>query len=101
MSRGTETIDTVLVTGSNEATIIVSVRAVLRPTPESMPNSRTLIRWGPPLGEAEGRTDGSTDGGAVAKSLGSGAMEPLGVQLPVPASTTKTSSDAMRASLVM
>ena len=46
MSRGTETIETVLPTGSSEATIIVSVRAVLRPTPESTPMSRIVMRGG-------------------------------------------------------
>ena len=44
MSRGIDTIETVLPTGSSEATIIVSVRAVLRPTPESTPISRTVMR---------------------------------------------------------
>ena len=55
MSRGIETIDTVLPTGSRLATIIVSVRAVLRPTPESTPMSRTVTRGvsGVPLGDRD------------------------------------------------
>ena len=58
-----DAIDTVFPTGSSEATIIVSVRAVLRPTPESMPISSTLIRGTPgvPVGDAEGRADADAD----------------------------------------
>ena len=56
MSRGIETIETVLPTGSSETTIIVSVRSVFRPTPGSTPMSSTF--WRGATGVAEGLTDG-------------------------------------------
>ena len=43
-SRGKERSETVRATGSSDATIIVSVRNVLRPTPASTPRISTLIR---------------------------------------------------------
>ncbi len=49
MSRGSDTIETVLPTGSSEATIIVSVSDALRSGSLSTPTSRTLIR-SPSLG---------------------------------------------------
>ena len=44
MSRGSETMETVLPTGSSDATIIVSVSVSVRSGSLSMPTSRTLIR---------------------------------------------------------
>ncbi len=44
MSRGKLIIDAVLVAGSTDTTISVSLRAWLRPADESIPVSRTLIR---------------------------------------------------------
>ena len=53
MSRGIDAIETVFATGSSDTTIIVSVSAVVRPTPESMPISSTLTRG--TVGVADGR----------------------------------------------
>ena len=64
MSRGMETIETVPATGSSEATIIVSVRYVLRVGAESTPTSRTLTRCGPSVGEG-GAPTGSTSASSV------------------------------------
>src|SRR6266540_2516948 len=44
MSRGKLIIDAVFVTGSTDTTIRVSLRAWLRPSDESIPVSRMLIR---------------------------------------------------------
>ena len=66
MSRGMEAMDTVFATGSSEATIIVSVSAVFRPTPESMPISRTLTRGTP--GVADGAADGEAEAEASAEA---------------------------------
>ena len=49
MSRGSDSIETVLPTGSSEATIIVSVSDAVRSGSLSTPTSRTLIR-SPSLG---------------------------------------------------
>ena len=101
MSRGTEIIETVSVTGSREATIIVSVEAVSRPGSESMPIRRIVIRCGPVVGDGRAEGGSESDGSGVAKSLGSGATEPVGFQAPGgTVSPTKTSSVAIRASFV-
>ena len=65
MSRGIDTIETVFATGSRMATIIVSVRAVFRPTPLSMPMRSTLIRGTAGVGDADGVADGDADAGAT------------------------------------
>ena len=61
-----DAIDTVFPTGSSDATIIVSVSAVFRPTPESMPMSSTLTRG------TSGEADGDGDGDASADADGDG-----------------------------
>ena len=110
MSRGIDTIDTVFPTGSSEATIIVSVRAVLRPTPESTPISSTLIRGISGVGEAdgssealaEGPVDGSSDGvTSKSGSFGStGGGVASGTHAPPSATGWKISVAASRASEV-
>ena len=66
MSRGIDTIDTVWATGSSETTIIVSVRYVLRPTPESTPMIRPLIRG--TAGVAEGSSDADGSGEPIRRT---------------------------------
>ncbi len=81
MSRGIETIDTVSPTGSSEATIMVSVRNVDRPTPASTPISSTLTRGtsGTSDGSREAEADGSAEAsGSTAKS---GSLEATGTGL--------------------
>ena len=88
MSRGTEAMDTVLPTGSSEATIIVSVAAVLRPTPESIPISSTLMRGTSGVGVGVGDADGCSDGDAATPKSGSleatGGAVAAGIQAPPP-----------------
>ncbi len=78
MSRGIDTIETVFPTGSSEATIIVSVSAVFRPTPESTPMSRTVIRGWLGVGLGDGEPDAPADGSGVSKGsseiVGNGAF---------------------------
>ena len=100
MSRGIDTIDTVLPTGSSETTIIVSVRDVLRPTPESTPTTSPVTRG--TVGVADGATDAEGSGdpdGAGSRLLGSGSGVKDG-----PAATgfgsTNTSSAVSRATSV-
>ena len=57
MSRGIDAMETVFATGSSDATIIVSVSAVLRPTPESMPISRTFTRGIAGVGDGDGEAE--------------------------------------------
>ena len=59
MSRGIEIIETVFDTGSSETTIIVSVRYVFRPTPESTPMIRPVTRG--TVGLADGDAEASGD----------------------------------------
>ena len=75
MSRGIEIIETVLDTGSSETTIMVSVRYVFRPTPESTPTIRPVTRGTVGLadGDAEARGDPLGSGGGVSKFSGSGS----------------------------
>src|SRR6476660_7980147 len=98
MSRGTETNDTVFATGSSDATIIVSVRYVRRPTPASTPMMRALIRGTAGVGVGEGLTDSL--GGAVSRKLGSGSGGPEGTTAIGDGSLAKIASDVSRATCV-
>ena len=76
MSRGTETIETVSLTLSSDATIIVSVRYVFRPTPASTPTRSTFTRGTAGVGEGLGLTValGDADAGEEAW-IGLGARQ--------------------------
>src|SRR5919198_4668879 len=94
MSRGTEIIETVLPTGSSEATIIVSVRYVVRPTPASTPTTRTFSRCGT-SGVAVGVGDGTRLGSAGERlASGSGVNDGLRASGDDPANTASSSSRA-------
>ena len=69
MSRGTETIETVSLTLSSDATIIVSVRYVFRPTPASTPTRSTFTRGTAGVGEGLGLTVALGDADAGTRSL--------------------------------
>src|SRR5215211_3436111 len=96
MSRGIETMDTVFATGSRLTTIIVSVSAVLRPAPESIPMSSTLILGtaGVADGDAAAEADGA--GGVITKS-GSSDSTGGGVRLGPSASPSSTGSKTAEA----
>ena len=78
MSRGTETIETLSATGSSDATIIVSVDAVLRSGPESIPSSMIVVRRCviPGLGDAEAPAEGEAlaPGRSGSSKIGNGAV---------------------------
>ncbi len=63
-SRGKERSETVRATGSSDATIIVSVRNVLRPTPASTPRISTLIRPQSASRSGTARASATARGGA-------------------------------------
>ena len=70
MSRASESIETVFATGSSDATISVSVRNVVRPTPASTPISSTFTRAA--AGEGETVGEAPLAGSAVAPGPGDG-----------------------------
>src|SRR5919107_609482 len=84
MSRGIEIIDTVLPTGSSDTTIIVSVRRVFRPTPESTPMMSTFWRGtrGAAEGEADGPAEPSGTDGAARDGSGSPEADAVGSHAP-------------------
>src|SRR5918993_5629141 len=106
MSRGSDSIETVLPTGSSEATIIVSVRNVERPIPESTPISSTFTRGTAGVAEGLAEADGGADAepsGSMAKSGSSeatGAADASGTQAPPESTGSNTWAAAWRASTV-
>src|SRR5690349_8367218 len=102
MSRGTDTIDTVSVSGSSEAMIIVSVRYVLRPTPASTPTSRTLTRGsaGVPVGDGLALALALGDAEAGIRKLGSGSALGRRPARAVGEGSAKISSAVSRATSV-
>ena len=108
MSRGIDAMETVFPTGSSDATIIVSVSAVLRPTPESIPISSTFTRGidGVGDGDAEAGADGSSESDGLASrpksgsSDATGGTDASGTHAPPSFTGAKTSAAESRASSV-
>ena len=88
-------------TGSSETTIIVSVRYVLRPTPESTPMTRPVMRGTAGVGDGDGDGDGVPlgSGGGVSRFSGSGAGVNDG-RATTGSGSTKTSSAVSRTASV-
>ncbi len=101
-----DAIETVRPTGSSDATIIVSVRAVLRPTPESIPISSTLTRGIPGVGEGDGEASADADGVGEDSMPKSGSSDSTGggvsagTHAPPESTGSKTAAAALLASSV-
>ncbi len=100
MSRGTDTIDTVSEAGSIDATIIVSVRYVLRPTPESTPSSSRFTRGAAGVAVGVGDALALADGLAGIRKLGSGSALSRGPAKAVGEASVKIWSAVSRATSV-
>ena len=110
MSRGIDARETVFPTGSSDATIIVSVRAVFRPTPESTPISRTFTRGIAGVGDGDVEADGEVDVWSVPDGLASipksgssdatGGTDVSGTHAPPSLTGAKTAAAESRASSV-